>query len=54
MFERKRTMESKSRSKNSFENSIPTMEAEVKKARLVESIIEKAEQGDEEENKGRS
>jgi hypothetical protein len=47
-------MESKSRSKNSFENSIPIMEAEVRKARLVSSLIEKAEQDEEEENKGRS
>lgn len=29
-------------------------EADMKKARLVEGIIEKGEQGDEEENKGRS
>ena len=47
-------MKNNNGSKNSFDNNIPTMEAEIKKARLVSNLIEKAEQGDEEENKGRS
>ncbi|HWQ78487.1 MAG TPA: hypothetical protein VN381_06710 [Anaerovoracaceae bacterium] len=37
-----------------FENSIPQFEANMKKARLISTILEKAEQGDEEANKGRS
>ncbi len=47
-------MENKKNHKGTFENSIADMNADTKKARLVSSIIEKAEQGDEEENKGRS
>lgn len=38
----------------SMKNKTQTMEAKVKKAHLVSSIIEKSEQGEEEENKGRS
>lgn len=38
----------------SFKNVIPNTEASIKKARLVSDIIEKAENNDEEENKGRS
>ena len=37
-----------------FENSIPRFEANMKKARLVSSIVEKAEKDEEEANKGRS
>ncbi|HYF83552.1 MAG TPA: hypothetical protein VEB00_11060 [Clostridia bacterium] len=47
-------MENQEKHKGTFENSIATQEADIKKARLVSSIMEKAEQGDEEENKGRS
>ena len=47
-------MKNEEKYKGTFENSITTQEADIKKARLVSSIIEKAEQGDEEENKGRS
>ncbi|MDD4504505.1 MAG: hypothetical protein PHS15_06730 [Clostridiaceae bacterium] len=47
-------MEKEDERRISFENSISTMEADIKKAQLVSSIIEKAEQGDEEENMGRS
>jgi len=47
-------MENQGRNKDTFENSIKAQEADIKKARLVSNIIEKAEQGDEEENKGRS
>ena len=39
---------------NSLENRIPSTEADIKKARLVESIIERAEKNEEEEDKGRS
>jgi hypothetical protein len=47
-------METDNKDSNSFENNIATTEANIKKARIVSSIMEKAEQGDEEENKGRS
>lgn len=47
-------MENQEKNQSTFENSIAAHEAETKKARLVSSIIEKAEQGDEEANKGRS
>jgi hypothetical protein len=47
-------MRKKDEPRVSFENKIPTMEADTKKAHLVSSIIEKAERGDEEENLGRS
>jgi hypothetical protein len=47
-------MENNEKSKGNFENSITAQEADIKKARLVSNIMEKAEQGDEEENKGRS
>jgi DNA invertase Pin-like site-specific DNA recombinase len=47
-------MEKEDNNNNQFESSISTEEAEMKKARIVSSIIQKAEQGDEEENKGRS
>ena len=47
-------MEKEHRQNNTFESSVSEKETEIKKARLVSSIIEKAEQGDEEENKGRS
>jgi len=47
-------MEFNGESKNLVENNTPTTEAEIRKARLVSSLIEKAEQDEEEENKGRS
>lgn len=47
-------MEKNDKSINSFENSIPKFEANMKKARLVSNIMEKAEQSDEEVHKGRS
>ncbi len=47
-------MKNKEKRKETFENSIADMNADMKKARLVSSIMEKAEQGDEEANKGRS
>lgn len=53
-FERKKDMEKEDNRRSSLENNNSTMGAEIKKARLVSSILEKAEQGDEEENKGRS
>lgn len=53
-FERKKDMEKEDNRRSSLENNNSTMGAEINKARLVSSILEKAEQGDEEENKGRS
>lgn len=47
-------MENKEKYKVTFENSIADANADMKKARLISSIMEKAEQGEEEENKGRS
>lgn len=47
-------MEKENEFKIQIENSIPTTEASIRKARLISNIIEKGEQGDEEENKGRS
>lgn len=47
-------MEKEHKYDSTFESSIADKEAEMKKARLVSIITEKAEQGDEEENKGRS
>lgn len=47
-------MENIEKSISTFENSIAVMEAEHRKARIVSDILKKAEQGDEEENKGRS
>ena len=47
-------MEIENTNRNSTENSISDIEADIKKARLVSSIIEKGEQSDEEEHKGRS
>lgn len=47
-------MEKEDEIRISFENNAPTMDASAKKAQLVSSIIENAEQGDEEENMGRS
>jgi DNA invertase Pin-like site-specific DNA recombinase len=47
-------MENNDKNMGVFENSIPRFEVNMKKERLVASIIEKAEQGDEEANKGRS
>jgi len=40
--------------RTSFENSITATKASIRKAHIISDIIEKAEQGDEEENKGRS
>lgn len=47
-------MDNNDKNLGTFENSIPRFEANMKKNRLVSSIIEKSEQGDEEANKGRS
>lgn len=47
-------MEKASKHRISPENRIPDMKADERKARLVSGIIEKGEQGDEEENRGRS
>ncbi|MHB1393534.1 MAG: hypothetical protein ACYCYE_10760 [Clostridia bacterium] len=47
-------MENKEKPQVTFENNIADINADMKKARLVSSIIEKAEQGEEEVNKGRS
>ena len=47
-------MEKENKNKLSFENNISNTEADIKKAHLVSKIIEEAEQGDEEVNKGRS
>lgn len=47
-------MENEEKYKSTFENSIAVMEADNRRARTVSSIMEKAEQGEEEENKGRS
>ncbi len=47
-------MEKEYKHSSTFESSVSENEAEMKKSRLVSSITEKAEQGDEEENKGRS
>ena len=47
-------MENNDKSMGSYEVSIPKFEANMKKARLVSSIQEKAEEGEEEINKGRS
>jgi hypothetical protein len=47
-------MEREGRRRSSLKNNSSARKAQIKKTRLVSSIIEKAEQGDEEENKGRS
>lgn len=47
-------MEKKHKYRTPIENRTSETEAGIKKAHLVSSIMEKAEQGDEEENKGRS
>jgi len=47
-------MKKEDKNRNSMENSVSALEADMKKAHLVSSIMEKAELGDEEENKGRS
>lgn len=47
-------MDNNDKNLGTFENSIPQFEANMKKNRLVSSIIEKSKQGDEEANKGRS
>lgn len=47
-------MKDEEKSKGTFQDSIAAMNANNRKAHIISSIIEKAEQGEEEENKGRS
>lgn len=47
-------MENNDKNMGLFENSIPRFRANMKKERLVSSIVEKAEKDEAEENKGRS
>ncbi len=47
-------MKKKDDFRSNFESSISTEEAKARKARAISNIVALAEQGDEEENKGRS
>ena len=47
-------MERKDRNTNTFENNMTRFEASLRKGHTISDIMEKADQSEEEENKGRS
>lgn len=54
LFERLRIMGFIKRNRNAFRSRIDMLDAKIRKSRTVSGILKRAEQGDEEENMGRS